>query len=64
VLIVEDDTSLALILSEELKGKGFKVFHHSDPSRAFKEAKKMLLVGIVVDLMLGDEMSGWDLINA
>ncbi|MDT8859823.1 ATP-binding protein [Alkalihalobacillus sp. MEB130] len=63
VMIVEDDTSLALLLSEELKGKGFKVIHHSEPSRALKDAMKIPLVGIVVDLMLGEEMSGWDLIQ-
>lgn len=63
VMIVEDDTSLALLLSEELKGKGFKVVHHSEPTRALKDAKKIPFVGIVVDLMLGEEMSGWDLIQ-
>ncbi|GAE36867.1 ATP-binding protein [Halalkalibacter akibai] len=64
VLIVEDDTSLALLLSEELKGKGFKVLHYSDPLRAYKDARKIPLVGIVVDLMLGEEMNGWDLIRS
>lgn len=63
VMIVEDDASLALLLSEEIKSKGFTVIYHSNPRRAYEEALKTPFIGIVVDLMLGDEMSGWDLIK-
>lgn len=63
VLIVEDDSSLALLLSEELKSKGFTVIYHNDPQRAFKEALNTPFIGIVVDLMLSSEMSGWELIQ-
>lgn len=63
VMIVEDDYSLSLLLSEELKGKGFRVTHHYHPQQAFEQALKTPFVAIVVDLMLGDELDGWDLIR-
>ena len=63
VMIVEDDMSLALLLSEELKLNGFKVIYHTSPKEAFKEAKRTPLVGAVVDIMLGEELSGWDLVD-
>lgn len=63
VMIVEDDYSLSLLLSEELKGKGFRVTHHYHPEQAFEQALKTPYVAIVVDLMLGEELDGWDLIR-
>lgn len=63
VMIVEDDYSLSLLLSEELKGKGFRVTHHYHPQKAFDQALKTPFVAIVVDLMLGEELDGWDLIR-
>ncbi|MBZ5199894.1 response regulator [Planomicrobium chinense] len=63
VMIVEDDMSLALLLSEELKQNGFKVIYHTSPQEAFKEAKRSPLVGAVVDIMLGEELNGWDLVD-
>jgi DNA-binding response OmpR family regulator len=62
-MIVEDDYSLSLLLSEELKGKGFRVTHHYHPQKAFDQAVKTPFVAIVVDLMLGEELDGWDLIR-
>lgn len=63
VMIVEDDMSLALLLSEELKLNGFKVIYQTNVAEAFKEAKRTPLVGAVVDIMLGEELSGWDLVD-
>ncbi|WP_256761152.1 ATP-binding protein [Cohnella sp. WQ 127256] len=63
VMIVEDDSSLSLLLSEELKAKGFRVTHHYNAQKAFEEALTVRFVGIVVDIMLGDELDGWDLIR-
>ncbi|BBI35349.1 ATP-binding protein [Cohnella abietis] len=63
VMIVEDDSSLSLLLSEELKAKGFRVTHHYNAQKAFQEALTTPFVGIVVDIMLGDELDGWDLIR-
>ncbi|ASA22811.1 ATP-binding protein [Paenibacillus donghaensis] len=63
VMIVEDDYSLSLLLSEELKAKGFRVTHHYHPTQAFDQALKTPFVAIVVDLMLGEDLDGWDLIR-
>ncbi|HSI67831.1 MAG TPA: ATP-binding protein [Planococcus sp. (in: firmicutes)] len=63
VMIVEDDISLALLLSEELKLNGFKVIYHTSPEEAFKEAKRTPLVGAIIDIMLGEELTGWDLVD-
>ncbi|WP_332651416.1 ATP-binding protein [Lysinibacillus sp. 54212] len=63
VMLVEDDLSIALLLSEELKSKGFTVIYHDDPERAFEEALQTPLVGIVVDLILADELKGWELVE-
>lgn len=63
VMIVEDDMSLALLLSEELKMNGFTVIYHMSPMDAFEEAKRTDLVGAVIDIMLGDDLDGWDLVR-
>lgn len=63
VMIVEDDMSLALLLSEELKLNGFKVIFHMNVEEAYKEAKRTPLAGAVVDIMLGEELTGWDLVD-
>lgn len=63
VMIIEDDTSLALLLSEELKANGFRVVHHYDPQNAYEDIVRLDVTACVVDLMLGDEMDGWELIQ-
>ena len=63
IMIVEDDLSLALLLSEELKSKGFAIFYHDGPMRAFEEAIQIPLLGIVIDLMLSDSIKGWDFVE-
>ncbi|WP_280771108.1 ATP-binding protein [Salipaludibacillus daqingensis] len=63
VMIIEDDTSLALLLSEELKANGFRVIHHYDPQNAYDDIVRTELTAVVVDLMLGEEMDGWELIE-
>lgn len=63
VMIVEDDLSSAILLAEELKSKGFSILYHDDPQKALEEALHTPLVGIVIDLMFGDEMKGWDLVH-
>ena len=32
-------------------------------NEAFEEAKRTRLVGIVIDIMLGDDLNGWDLVG-
>lgn len=63
VMIVEDDSSIALLLGEELKMKGFSVIHQSKVNAAFAFAKEHQPDCIVVDLLLGETQTGWDLIR-
>ncbi|TFE02132.1 ATP-binding protein [Jeotgalibacillus salarius] len=62
ILVLEDDPSLALLIADELKSKGFSVVHHYQPERAVEEIGDLSFSGVVVDLMLGNDLSGWDVI--
>ncbi|MCM2674191.1 ATP-binding protein [Alkalicoccobacillus plakortidis] len=64
VAIIEDDQSLALLLAEELKQSGFEVQHFLNPQKALDQIKTQQIDAVVVDLMLGDEMDGWEFIKA
>lgn len=63
VVIVEDDSSIALLLAEGLIMKGFSVIHHSEVDAAFSYAKEQQPDCMVIDLMLGNNQTGWDLIR-
>lgn len=63
VMIVEDDFSQALLLSEELKSKGFSIIYHEDIERAMEDAQQIPLVGIVMDLKIGAHLGGLDLVG-
>ncbi|MEK3765617.1 ATP-binding response regulator [Solibacillus sp. FSL K6-4121] len=63
VMIVEDDFSQALLLSEELKSKGFSILYHEDIERAMDDAQQVPLVGVVMDLKFGENLLGMDLVE-
>ncbi|MFO8069988.1 MAG: ATP-binding protein [Alkalibacterium sp.] len=63
VLLVEDDISLASMLSETLKSNSFNVIHYLSSQNVLEIANERSLVAIVVDLVLEDGMTGWDLIE-
>lgn len=63
VVIVEDDSSIALLLAEELRMKGFSVIHQSEVQAAFTYAKDQQPDCIVIDLMLDNDQTGWNLIK-
>lgn len=63
VVIVEDDLSTALLLSEELKSKGYAVIHHHHPDRAFEEILHIPVFYIIIGLILGDDLSGGSLVK-
>ncbi|WP_147802651.1 ATP-binding protein [Alkalicoccus halolimnae] len=63
VMIVEDDSSLALLLSEELKSSGFKTIHHFHPERAYEDILRTKPAAVVIDLMLGEAGNGWSLVH-
>ncbi|MDZ5713325.1 ATP-binding protein [Jeotgalibacillus haloalkalitolerans] len=63
ILVLEDDPSLALLIADELKSSGFSVVHHFQPERAVDAVANQTFTGVIVDLMLGDDLSGWDVIG-
>lgn len=63
LFIVEDDDSLALLLQEELKDNGFQVTHLRDGEEAVKLIAECLPDAVVLDIMLKDSISGWDVID-
>lgn len=64
VAILEDDQSLALLLAEELKQSGFEVHHFLNPAVALERIRVQQIDAVVVDLMLGEGIDGWDFIKA
>ncbi|WP_079474208.1 ATP-binding protein [Marinococcus halophilus] len=64
VLILEDDRSLGMLLSEELRHARYEVVHYFNPYKALEALKRGLRPEVfVVDLMLGEEMDGWKFIE-
>ncbi|WP_342514112.1 ATP-binding protein [Sporosarcina sp. FSL K6-1522] len=63
VVVVEDDDSIVLLLAEELRMKGFSFISHSEVQAAFDYTKDQQPDCIVIDLMLRDDQTGWDLIK-
>ncbi|NJP38256.1 ATP-binding protein [Alkalicoccus luteus] len=63
VFIVEDDASLALLLSEELKTNGYRVVHYMHVDSALSAMKENPPSAAVIDLMLGEGGNGWDLVQ-
>lgn len=64
VMLVEDDISLAMMLSESLKSSGFNVVHYLNSKNVLAIADEREFTAIVVDLVLEDGLTGWDLIKA
>lgn len=63
VVVVEDDPSIALLLDEELRAHEYEVFHFQDVASSFAYAKEHHPDCMVIDLMLQEELTGWDLIG-
>ncbi|KEO81410.1 hypothetical protein EL26_20980 [Tumebacillus flagellatus] len=63
LFIVEDDDSLALLLQEELRDNGFSVTHLRDGEEAVRQIGEHLPDAVVLDIMLKDSISGWDVID-
>ncbi|MCD5325872.1 MULTISPECIES: ATP-binding protein [Pontibacillus] len=63
IMVIEDDHSLAMLIREELKGTGFNVLHYASGEAAVRELDTYEPDGFVIDLMLADELDGWDVIK-
>lgn len=63
VYVVEDDQSLALLLTEELTECGFNVTHYTSGTMALSAIERNPPSAIVLDLMLSDPVDGWKVIE-
>ena len=63
LIIVEDDDSLAMLFKEELRESGFQVQLVNDGELAVRTIQQSLPDAVVVDIMLRDSISGWEVIE-
>ncbi|MGO4889279.1 ATP-binding protein [Anaerobacillus sp. MEB173] len=65
VVVIEDDVSLGSLLQSELLDTGFNVNYYQSGTEALDGMKKMTEkpAAIVIDIMLSDEINGWEVIT-
>ena len=63
LLILEDDDSLAMLLRDEMMENGFQVTHLQDGERALQWMHEHAPDAVVIDIMLKDSISGWEVIE-
>ena len=63
ILVIEDDMSLASLLATELSESGFQVDHTTNGSSAIERLKRTKPDAIVLDIMLGGKLNGWDVLE-
>ncbi|WP_153732339.1 ATP-binding protein [Sporosarcina obsidiansis] len=63
VVVIEDDVNIATLVGEKLTDSGFSVVHHSTINQAFTCIQNMRPAAVVVDLKLGDNENGWNLVR-
>ncbi|WP_186576662.1 ATP-binding protein [Aquibacillus kalidii] len=63
VILVEDDQSLSHLLEDELKDTGFYVKKYNTGELLLEDLDNIHPDGFVIDIMLGDGIDGWKLIE-
>lgn len=63
LVIIEDDYSLSMLLSDELQGHGFLVKQFEEGKKAIESIKEVPPELIIIDIMLKEGMDGWEIIN-
>ncbi|MET3288401.1 UNVERIFIED_CONTAM: signal transduction histidine kinase/FixJ family two-component response regulator [Brevibacillus sp. OAP136] len=63
IVLVEDDVNLAELLRTELESSDFTVFHFANGREAVQQIAKLQPDAVVLDLMLGAGMDGWQVIS-
>lgn len=63
IMVVEDDKSLGELISHELSDSGFKVRHFLKGKDAIINLKNEIPDAIVLDIMLEDEVDGWNIMK-
>ncbi|WLV24661.1 ATP-binding protein [Aciduricibacillus chroicocephali] len=65
VAIIEDEPNVAMIISEQLKSKGFPIIHYCNPLHFCEDVQKtnLQLDGVLIDFSTDDEVNGWELVR-
>ncbi|RLQ96143.1 ATP-binding protein [Falsibacillus albus] len=66
IMIIEDDKSLAELISQELSDSGFRIEHHVNGRKALNSLENTIPDAIVLDIMLAedeDELDGWKIMK-
>ncbi|MBO9604615.1 MAG: response regulator [Paenibacillaceae bacterium] len=63
VVLIEDDSSLTELLSQELRDNGFRVLPFSKGQEALQAIKSVIPDAVVVDIMLHHSMDGWSIMK-
>ncbi|MBS4197763.1 ATP-binding protein [Lederbergia citri] len=63
IMVVEDDLSLAELLSHELQDSGLNVIYHNNGIKALEKMKIEPPDAVVLDIMLDDGMDGWTIMK-
>ena len=63
VLLVEDDISMLTLMSEELKHHGCRIMYATTTKEAQMALNTQLPDVIVLDLMLQEDLTGWQLVE-
>jgi signal transduction histidine kinase/CheY-like chemotaxis protein len=64
IMVIEDDINLSSLLTAELSESEFNVLNAHSGEVALKQIKSAKPHAIVLDIMLEEEMSGWDVLEA
>ncbi|QKS70377.1 response regulator [Paenalkalicoccus suaedae] len=63
IFVLEDDYTAAFLLAENLKQHGYRVIHQAKSTDISDVLKGENLKGAVIDLIIDDEVLGWDVIT-
>ena len=63
IMVIEDDLSLAELLSQELRGNGFYVDYQNSGKKALEQLIISPPDAVVLDIMLADEIDGWTIMK-
>ncbi|MCA0754310.1 response regulator [Paenibacillus sp. N4] len=63
VALVENDHHLSLLLTDELQASGYRVHLFAEGRQALDELERLNPDAVVIDLMLEQGLTGWDIIT-
>jgi two-component system, OmpR family, response regulator TrcR len=61
IMLVEDDPNLSCIIKEDLEELGFEVYHFKNGDKALSVIDEILFDILLIDVDLGDKMSGFEM---